>query len=465
MESSSWRAAGNQLLLVLCLVLCGLSSSAALGRTRMIQKIHKEGVGESWLSHKLEPYECNSLVNPSRNPVKVETYISPAIVFKPGDAKNKYFHIQAPKGHLGLRNFVAEIVDSHGVSVPLHEVYLHHWFLFEYAVPKNQSVEHTQTLLRSLTAKEGKKNNLGSHLIGHGLMKRRKTHELADIGDDQRFKLLNTFGKGAETRRTETRLPAPFALELAPPSQIPMGYESVWILNVHGLDTRGVVDRMGCTECRCDLYNATTDEEGDPLPEGYLGGFHCCTDGRKCAVKEGFNGPERALYLKSSWEYVDWDECVVPLDFFGIDITNKLHGFGGNLIEFTVEGCGDADPNSEACVDTQDTTVSAPIGGQVVYVVSHLHATVLDATLWGEDGRVICRTLPIYGHGTEAGDENGYVVGVVSCYPPAGSPQGWITQGEELHYQVKYSKVGGPHTGLMGIVGVKIAKDEAPLAI
>jgi hypothetical protein len=216
----------------------------------MIQKIHEEGVGESWLSHKLEPYECNSLLNPSRNPVKVETYISPAIVFEPGDAKNKYFHIQAPKGHLGLRNFVAEIVDSHGVSVPLHEVYLHHWFLFEYAVPKNQSVEHTQTLLKSLTAKEGKKNNLGSHLIGHGLMKRRKTHELADIGDDQRFKLLNTFGKGAETRRTETRLPAPFALELAPPSQIPMGYESVWILNVHGLDTRGAVDRMGCTECR-----------------------------------------------------------------------------------------------------------------------------------------------------------------------------------------------------------------------
>jgi hypothetical protein len=101
-----------------------------------------------------------------------------------------------------------------------------------------------------LTAKEGKKNNVGSHLIGHGLMKRRKTHELADIGDDQRFKLLNTFGKGAETRRTETRLPAPFALELAPPSQIPMGYKSVWILNVHGLDTRGAVDRMGCTECR-----------------------------------------------------------------------------------------------------------------------------------------------------------------------------------------------------------------------
>ncbi len=249
MESSSWRAVGNHLLLLLCLVLCGSSPSAALGRTRMIQKIHK-GVGESWLSRKLEPYECNSLLNPGRNPVKVETYISPAIVFKPGDAKNKYFHIQAPKGHLGLRNFVAEIVDSHGVSVPLHEVYLHHWFLFEYAVPKNQSVEHTQTLLRSLTAKEGKKNNLGSHLIGHGLMKRRKTHELADIGDDQIFKLLNTFGKGAETRRTETRLPAPFALELAPPSQIPMGYESVWILNVHGLDTRGAVDRMGCTECR-----------------------------------------------------------------------------------------------------------------------------------------------------------------------------------------------------------------------
>jgi hypothetical protein len=31
--------------------------------------------------------------------------------------------------------------------------------------------------------------------------------------------------------------------------------------------------------------------------------LHCCTDGRKCAVKEGFNGPERALYLKVIWSH------------------------------------------------------------------------------------------------------------------------------------------------------------------
>jgi len=50
--------------------------------------------------------------------------------------------------------------------------------------------------------------------------------------------------------------------------------------------------------CRCDLYNATTDEDGRPLPEGYIGGLRCCGDGNMCALQEGFNAEERTFYLK-----------------------------------------------------------------------------------------------------------------------------------------------------------------------
>jgi hypothetical protein len=63
-----------------------------------------------------------------------------------------------------------------------------------------------------------------------------------------------------------------------------------------------VLLRFGLSWCRCDLFNATTTEKGDPLSEGYLGGLHCCTDERRCAVKEDFHGPERTLYLQvNSW--------------------------------------------------------------------------------------------------------------------------------------------------------------------
>jgi hypothetical protein len=184
-----------------------------------------------------------------------------------------------------------------------------------------------------------------------------------------------------------------------------------------------------------------------------------------CALKEGFNAEERTFYLKYTWEYVDWNDCLIPLSSVGLDITNP-DGFGENLIEYTVDGCGDADPNSEECVDTRVATLISPIGGEVVYTVSHLHSAALDAAIYGEDGRLICRTTPFYGDGEEAGNEKNYVVGIKSCINHPGSPNSIrINQGEKLKYVVKSTKVNGPHTGLMGLVGVQIVADGVASAI
>lgn len=161
---------------------------------------------------------------------------------------------------------------------------------------------------------------------------------------------------------------------------------------------------------------------------------------------------------------MDWNECVIPVSLFAIDVTNH-DGLGENLIEFTVEGCGNGDFNSEECIDTRVATAISPVGGEIVVTVSHLHAMTLNATLWGEDGRLICETSPIYGKGHESGNETGYVVGIRSCYGNAGSPDAArINQGEKLTYVVQSTKFGGPHTGLMAIVGLKLVSDGVAAA-
>jgi hypothetical protein len=53
-----------------------------------------------------------------------------------------------------------------------------------------------------------------------------------------------------------------------------------------------------CVVIRCNSYNATADEDGKPLPEGYIGGLRCCGDGNQCAVQEGYNGERRTFHLR-----------------------------------------------------------------------------------------------------------------------------------------------------------------------
>jgi len=364
---------------------------------------------------------------------------------------NKYFPGMFPKGHIGIKSLNADLVDQNGAAVPLSEIYLHHWVLLELAVPKEKAQKHLGHLLRKMR-RHHKHGMHGMHYDATAFAAFEAPHHHA-LHAGKQVKLVNFMGKGGETRHTETRLPGRYVLESGKEIE---GYETVWTLNVHGLDTRGAVNRMGCAECRCNLFNATADEDGKPLPEGYIGGLRCCGDGQQCAVEEGYNGEERTFYLRYTWEYIDWNECLIPTTSIGIDITNH-DGFDENLIEFTVEGCGDADPNSEECLDIREATLIAPIGGEVVYAVSHLHASTLDAAVYGEDGRLICRTTPMYGQGEEAGNEKDYVVGIKSCYGNPGTPDSLrIKQGEKLKYVVTSTKVGGPHTGLMGLAGVRL---------
>lgn len=364
------------------------------------------------------------------------TFLSPALTLRPGEVKTKYFDVAPPEvaGRFATVNFQAELVyaDS-GEPVLQSDVYLHHYSMLEYAVPA------------------------GLHkLVGDEIEEQMRTspphvyHRRPWDGVGRELK--QAWAMGGETRGLNFQMPAPYGLECDARNQ--------WVLNVHSIDMRGALNKHGCYECRCDLFNGGVH---DNLPEGYLGGMKCCPDGARCSVQANFNNNdatlERTIHLKYTWTYVPLDECVVPLQHVGLDVL----GDNSNTVEYTVEGhCNAEDSLKPECVDVRESVVEAEHGGDVVYVVSHLHTYSLGSSVWGEDGRLICDSSPIYGREANSpGNEEGYLVGIRHCNPSRnGNGLGKIRKGEKLRFQVKYSKVNGPHTGVMGVGFMKVAEAE-----
>ncbi|XP_043691377.1 uncharacterized protein LOC122642043 [Telopea speciosissima] len=99
-----------------------------------------------------------------------------------------------------------------------------------------------------------------------------------------------------------------------------------------------------------------------------------------------------------------------------------------------------------------------PNGGAVIYGVAHQHSGGVGSTLYGEDGRVICSSLPVYGEGKEPGNEAGYIVGMSSCYPQPGTVR--VFERETLILESKYNSTQ-KHTGVMGIFYILVA-DSPP---
>ncbi|KAB2608802.1 hypothetical protein D8674_011970 [Pyrus ussuriensis x Pyrus communis] len=95
-----------------------------------------------------------------------------------------------------------------------------------------------------------------------------------------------------------------------------------------------------------------------------------------------------------------------------------------------------------------------PTGVYVVYGVAHQHTGGIGSTLYGDDGRVLCSSIPIYGKGKEAGDEAGYIVGMSTCYPQPGSVK--INDGETLTLVSNYSSAQ-THTGVMDLFHILVA--------
>ncbi|CAH9110515.1 unnamed protein product [Cuscuta epithymum] len=366
------------------------------------------------------------------NELKTATFRSPAFELEPGSVENKfYYDVGFPKGHIAVKGFHAEVVDEAGNSIPLHETYLHHWVVERYYRLKGGADDSRPGAI--LVRNSGICPGLSQY-----------------------------FGLGSETRKTDTRVPDPYGIEVGKAEEVPEGYEEAWLLNVHAIDTRGAVDRLGCTECRCALYNVSVDEDGKALEKDYVGGLRCCYDGTRCRVNAAQGtGGRRRLYLQYTVTYLHWDSSFLPVKIYIFDVTdswkNTTPASNGHhcKIEYNVDSCSAAVANDELCVHTQSARSSLPNGGDVIYGVAHQHTGGVGSTLYGEDGRTICSSVPIYGNGTEPGNESGFIVGMTTCYPQPGSVK--IAKGERLTIVSNYSS-SQSHTGVMGLFYILVAE-------
>ncbi|XVE56482.1 hypothetical protein DITRI_Ditri04bG0013800 [Diplodiscus trichospermus] len=379
------------------------------------------------------------------NKVKTAVFLSPKFVLGPGSVENRfYYNIDFPKGHIAIKSFDAEVVDEAGNPVPLHETYLHHWVVVRYYSHKGVELSEFNDSIKLHTSDYKSARNSGI---------------CPNLGQ--------YFGLGSETRKTATHVPDPYGIEVGNPAEIPSGFEERWLLNVHAIDTRGVEDKMGCTECRCNLYNVTEDQHGKPLRPDYKGGILCCEHGAQCRVKQGFEGVRRALYLRYTLKWVDMDSSVLPVKVYIFDITDgwkrSSNSTGINAehdckVEYEVEPCRATGLADDLCIDTKRISLDMPFGGYVIYAVAHQHAGGSGFALYREDGQLLCSSMPIYGEGEEAGNEAGYIVGMSTCYPQPGTIK--ISEGDTLILESNYSSIRH-HTGVMGLFYMLVA-DRLP---
>ncbi|XP_024531121.1 uncharacterized protein LOC112340484 [Selaginella moellendorffii] len=385
------------------------------------------------------PAESKDCSRSSR--IQKKTYKSPAFALGPGEVQDRNYELEFPKGHLGVKNFQGEVVDELGNPVPLSDVYLHHWVVFSLYVKSSERKElvrggfhHGQDRLGSPSAIIAGNDGICQHNV-----------------------LSQFWGLGSETRHTSYFVPGSYAIGVGNP---PEGYEELWVLNVHAIDTRGTYDPQGCLECRCSLYNVTTDASGQPLKQGYKGGLHCCYEGTKCAVKPGFQAPKKTLYMQYTIEWVEWDECVLPVRAYIFDITDSrkrdpIDRHVGCKIEYDVPAC---DPSSNPdCIYQLENHLVIPKGGSIIYGVAHQHAGAMGMTMHGEDGRHLCSSIALYGNGSTPGNEAGYVVGMSTCFPEPGTVT--VASGEKLHLSSSYSSAQ-EHTGVMALFYLILSDDD-----
>ncbi|WVZ91958.1 hypothetical protein U9M48_038062 [Paspalum notatum var. saurae] len=366
--------------------------------------------------------------------LKSQTFLSPPILLLPGSVSNKYYlDIPFPRGHLALKSFNAEVVDERGAPVPLHETYLHHWVVEPYYAPAGSATDAAA------------KNGSAAFPTNKVVMARNAGVCTNTLGQ--------YYGLGSETRRTATWVPDPYGIEIGHP---PPGHDERWLLNVHAIDTRAAVDPLGCTECRCALYNVSVDEYGRAIGRNYTGGLRCCYDGTRCAVDGGeLAAAARKVFLRYTVTWQDWSAAVVPVRIYIFDVTDTalLEGKPAGTacrVEYEVEeSC-----SGGACVHVLETKQVVPRGGDVVFGVAHQHSGGIAASLRGGDGRLLCESVATYGDGEEPGNEAGYIVGMSTCYPTPGSVR--VRDGEALTVVSKYSSERR-HTGVMGLFYILVA--------
>jgi hypothetical protein len=295
--------------------------------------------------------------------IKYATFRSPPITLKSGQVANTFNNwgpLEWVKGDVAIRHFDGKIVDDSGKFVPLTEIYVHHWILFQMDASRQYFYPNG-----------GLCSNLAS-----------------------------IFGIGAELFHVEYNYKAPYAV-------ISKGSD-VWTANMHLIRTTNVPDVQSCIECHCPFSQP-------PLTP--FGGIQCCPDRSMCwgMANSTINDPKN-YYLEYKIGYVDITKDVVPLTIFSLDVTAT------HTIDCQLEYQVPAVPEGQAHVKTSKSVI--PGNWSVVFLEPHLHIGGVNFSVAhyrnGQSLGTICKAYPTYGTGGDTpGNESGYLVGLDTCnYDP-----------------------------------------------
>jgi len=404
---------------------------------------------------------------------------------------------------MAIVDYQVDIVDAQGDPVPLFDMYNHHYAaLFgtkEYAnaiyqlfkdapfgIPSPSNLTELvipENLRMNATGGDGssssfRASNNNRKLLMMEMMQ--NIEKFQSIADNNRGGFGG--GAGAEMRKVNNRAPEGYAYFVDNPEQWTPLFHFINQKVPEGVDASD----SALLECPCtpqrviDVKNGTIDgtknfanpfgtcneafEESNPSCElsTYVGGWRCCEDGIFVLDTDKYDVdtlPKDEVFGKFTMTYLDGVDAketdLKPLDSLGGDITGSVYTHGN--VEFDVPQCADGTA-PENCVYEMETVhyISGGINAtddtvyEIPYMVAHLHKSGIDMTMYNmTTGDVICRSTPIYGNGTEAGNEDGYLVGMNPCYFE-GDDLIVAPANEKVKSVVRYNATE-PHTGVMAL--------------
>ncbi|RLN27407.1 hypothetical protein BBJ28_00020671 [Nothophytophthora sp. Chile5] len=392
----------------------------------------------------------STLVSAAEKPV-VQRYtaLTPPLPLTQGEVTNTFHHLPIPKGPIAVYRFEADVVekdaDGNVIPVPSFDAYLHH------------------------------------HVFG-------STHAQYDAIKGRRAPMKPTnfsrsvaFGAGTECRGTPQEFYFPYAF-------MTVAGEDEWVANVHVLNTRDMTPTRAhhCLECPCTSEDEVTadainghrfrngscnaqllfEENTVCSSETYHGGLRCCENAEFCLEHEELEvttASSATYYLRYSLEYAEIVPENRPLYLAGCcDASGDLEHMGN--VEYDVPLC---DPDTHpGCVHTLSTRQRLDYGStplfaygqrptaeerevELVYAVGHQHRGGLGIQLYDDaSGELLCASVPSYGSGDVAGNEDGYVTAMSTCTfdPPRRMRTSDIVRIVALYNNTE------PHTGVMSLM-------------
>ncbi|KAF1789043.1 Stress up-regulated Nod 19 [Phytophthora cactorum] len=377
------------------------------------------------------------------------TALTPPLPLLQGEVTNTFHRLAIPKGPIAVYRFEADVVEKdpsgNVVPVPTFDAYLHHHVF--------GSTHKQYDAMKSRWAPMKPKN----------------------------FSRSVAFGAGTECRGTPQEFYFPYAF-------MTVEGEDEWVANVHIINTRKMTPQRAhrCLECPCTSEDVFTDESVNGIhfrngscnsqlqfeentvcsAETYHGGLRCCEDAEFCLEHnelEVSEGSDATYHLRYSLEYAEIVSENRPLYLAACcDASGDLEQMGN--VEYDVPVC---DPDTHpGCVHTLSTRQRLDNGSiplfayrqhppeperevELVYAVGHQHRGGLGIQLYDDaTGDLLCASVPEYGSGTEAGNEDGYVISMSTC---TFNPPRRMRTTDIVRIVALYNNTV-PHTGVMSLM-------------